>query len=279
MKKNFLLGVGVTNEKTKYILEYILSGLAKKNENYYVVTPNPEILVYANSHKGFQDILNNARLALCDGVGLLVAGKFVGKPFVERTTGTDFVKMVCEAVAKKPITVGFLGGRDGVAESTADCLISKYPGLRVVYAGSQWPVNDLDQVPMRGSTQNRTQKNAEKDNGVVQRIDQRSSAMSIDILFVAYGFPRQEEWMAANLSSDIYRVAIGVGGAFDYISKRVPRAPLVVRAVGLEWLFRLLVQPWRIKRQLALFTFILLVLQERFLTKGNRDLVPMDKSI
>ncbi|MBI2022959.1 WecB/TagA/CpsF family glycosyltransferase, partial [Candidatus Giovannonibacteria bacterium] len=86
---------------------------------------------------------------------------------------------------------------------------------------------------------------------------------SIDILFVAFGFPKQEEWMHEHLGKIPVRVMVGVGGAFDYISGRVPRAPAWVQKLGFEWLFRLVVQPWRIKRQLALLRFAFLVLREK----------------
>ncbi|MBI1919347.1 WecB/TagA/CpsF family glycosyltransferase, partial [Candidatus Microgenomates bacterium] len=87
---------------------------------------------------------------------------------------------------------------------------------------------------------------------------------TIDVLFVAFGFPKQEEWMARNIGKVPVRIMAGVGGAFDYISGAVPRAPLPIRLIGFEWLFRLIIQPWRIKRQLALLVFIWLVIKERF---------------
>lgn len=85
----------------------------------------------------------------------------------------------------------------------------------------------------------------------------------IDILFVAFGSPKQEIWIAENLDKLPVRVAIGVGGAFDFVSGKVKRAPVWVRKIGLEWLFRLILQPWRIKRQLRLFKFVFLVLGEK----------------
>ena len=239
LKKNFLLGVGITNEKTDNILKYILLGLGKKTTPYYVVTPNPEILVYASKHQEFKTILNSARLALCDGIGVIVAGKFLGQPFEGRTTGTDFMEMLCAAVAKKPITVGFLGAGPGVAERAADCLSKKYSGLKVVYAAPEWEYNSYNSY-----------------NNYKNYI--------ADVVFVAFGFPKQEQWMAKNLNKNIYRVAIGVGGAFDYINGQAPRAPLVIRLIGFEWLFRLIRQPWRWKRQLALLEFTGLVLKEKF---------------
>ena len=89
----------------------------------------------------------------------------------------------------------------------------------------------------------------------------------MDILFVAFGFPKQEQWIAENLDKIPVKVAMGVGGAFDYISGNVPRSPVFIRKLGLEWLFRLIIQPWRLKRQLALFKFIYLVLREKLKSK------------
>lgn len=231
LKKTFLLGVGITNAKKEEILEYVVKKLEKKDKNFYIVTPNPEFLVLANKKKSFKDILNRAEIASNDGVGLKIAALMSGKHLSDRFTGVDLVEMLCSRVSDRPITVGFLGGRPEVAELAAKCLVAKYPGLKVVYAASEW--------------------NPEKKNN------------PIDILFVAFGFPKQEEWMAEHQRSNIYRMAVGVGGAFDYISGKVPRAPKFVRQIGFEWLFRLIVQPWRIRRQLALAEFVFLVLKEK----------------
>lgn len=241
MDKNFILGVGVTSATEHEILKYILQGLEKSEKPYYVVTPNPEIVVFATQHPKFKEILNIARLALCDGTGVFLAGRFLGKQFPERAAGVDLMEKLCKAISKQPINVGFLGGRGKVAERVSECLRSKCPGLRVGFAGSEW---HTDKLP-------------------------KSLRLPIDILFVAYGFPRQEEWMAEHVDKGIFRVAIGVGGAFDYISGSVPRAPLFLRSLGLEWLFRLIIQPWRWKRQLALLEFVLLVLREKFAGRNS----------
>lgn len=226
MDKNFLFGVGVTNATKEDILKYIITSLGKKGERYYIVTPNPEILVYATKHPSFASILNNARLALPDGIGLVWAGKILGKKFKERVTGVDLMENLCLEVSKKPITVGFLGGGPKIAERASECLRQKYPGLKVVFAAPEW------------------------------------EERAVDVLFVALGFPKQEEWMAKNMGKVPVKVMMGVGGAFDYLSGRVPRAPLPIRLIGFEWLFRLIIQPWRIKRQPALLEFIRLVLKE-----------------
>ncbi|MDO8658833.1 MAG: WecB/TagA/CpsF family glycosyltransferase [Candidatus Levybacteria bacterium] len=244
LEKKKVLEIGITDATENEILKYIITSLEKKEEKYYIVTPNPEILVYSNSHSSFKTILNNARIALCDGIGIIWAGKILGQGVKHRVGGTDFIEKVCSEVCKKPITVGFLGGRGSVAEKTAECLQKKYPGLKVVFAASEWPENSSKFIRSTSSGQ--------------------SSKLSIDILFVAFGFPKQEEWIAQNLDKIPVKMAMGVGGAFDYISGNVRRAPVWIRNIGLEWLYRLIRQPWRIKRQLALLEFIFLVLKKKF---------------
>ena len=147
--------------------------------------------------------------------------------------------------------MGFLGGKDGVAEKTAECLQKKYPGLRVNFAGSEWPNEMKDE---KGELKNR-----EKTSHLSFLI----SHLSIDILFVAFGVPKQEFWISDNLEKIPVKIAIGVGGAFDYISGRVKRAPEWIQNIGLEWLYRLIREPWRLKRQLALLEFIRLVIKEK----------------
>lgn len=290
MEKNFLFGVGITNARENEILEYILKGLKNGAEKYYIVTPNPEILVYASKHNGYKDILNNARLALCDGIGLIWAGKILGKSFKKRVTGVDFLEMLCNEVSKKPITVGFLGGGPKIAERVAECLKQKYPGLKVVFAAPEWPENEAvsdSYLPLRSLSQLDEFSNASvpasrlssglgirpvsrglvktSSHGKAPRgIIEIKRYSNIDILFVAFGFPKQEEWISKNLDKIPVKVAIGVGGAFDYLSGKVPRAPFLIRQAGFEWLYRLIRQPWRIKRQLALLEFIYLILKEKF---------------
>ncbi|MCL5432813.1 MAG: WecB/TagA/CpsF family glycosyltransferase [Patescibacteria group bacterium] len=279
--KNFLLGTGITNASKEQILEYLVKGLKQPSQNYYIVTPNPEILVYANKHKEFQKILNNARLALPDGIGVKWAGKLLGRKFKQKITGVDFMKNVCEKIAEKPITVGLMGGRDGVAERTAECLRKKYPGLRIGFVGEEWDTGRSSHYSddarkafskpnniTRSLNESRLQKESNRKVGAVSTFSSSENGQStgIDILFVAYGFPKQEIWMSENIDKLPVKVMMGVGGAFDYISGKVPRAPKWVQKIGLEWFYRLIRQPWRLKRQIALLEFVYLVLKERLKT-------------
>jgi N-acetylglucosaminyldiphosphoundecaprenol N-acetyl-beta-D-mannosaminyltransferase len=230
--KNQILGIGITNETTERVLEEVVDLVEKKEKKCFIITPNPEIVMYAKGHTSYKNILNSADIALCDGVGLLIAGQILGKPFKERITGVDFMEMLCKNVARKPVSIGLLGARAGVAEKVAQCLREKYPGINIIFTASEW---DAKQLPKEG----------------------------IDILFVAFGFPKQEEWIIKNLPELPISVAMGVGGAFDYLSGEVNRAPLLVRSIGLEWFFRLMMQPWRLKRQIVLPFFAWSVLQQR----------------
>ena len=238
LEKKIILGVGITDAVKQEILEYIIRGLEKDSKKYFIVTPNPEILTLANNDSSYKNILNKAKIALADGVGVIMAGKILGRSFKERTTGVDLLENLCKQVAEKPITVGFLGGKGGVAEKTVECLQKKYPGLKVTFIGREWS-DKLLKLPK------------------LLRLP-----IKVDILFVAFGAPKQEKWIYENLEKLPVRVAIGVGGAFDYISGNIPRAPVFIRKIGFEWLFRLIAQPWRIKRQLALLKFAFLVLKE-----------------
>ena len=254
LDKNSFLGVEITNETADRILEYLLQRL-KSDEKFYIVTPNPEILVYANSHKNYKNILNFAEIALADGTGLFLASIFMGKPFKQRIPGVEFLEFICKRTVRSPISMGFLGGKGGVAERTVECLSAKYPWLQVVFVGEEW--NGL----ANGKWQ---MANGKKEK--LYAISNKPSA-SIDLLFVAFGHPKQEEWIYNNLDKLPVKAAMGVGGAFDYISGQATRAPWLVRAIGFEWLFRLFKEPWRFKRQLALFTFVKLVFKERFASK------------
>jgi N-acetylglucosaminyldiphosphoundecaprenol N-acetyl-beta-D-mannosaminyltransferase len=250
LKKIQILNVGITNETTEKILEYIFSSIRKGEEKQYIVTPNPEMLVYASKHSSFKEILNRATIALPDGVGVFIAAGLLGHKLQERIPGVDFMEELCRKATEKPVSIGFLGGKRGVARRAADCLARRYPGLKVRWVGEEWE-NVRHEKKM-------IQFDVEK--GDIKPYISKHDP--IDILFVAFGAPKQERWIFEHLDELPVRIAMGVGGSFDYVSGDVVRAPFMIRAIGMEWLFRLIRQPWRIKRQLALFEFVYLLLQE-----------------
>jgi N-acetylglucosaminyldiphosphoundecaprenol N-acetyl-beta-D-mannosaminyltransferase len=211
----------------------------KGNIKHQITTVNPEFIVTAQSDPEFKQILNDASLAVPDGVGLLL----VNRDITTRVTGTDLIERLAEVGEKEGWRFFFLGGRNSSGQETSNLLRLKYPALKVVgnFEGDGSEVGDKESV------------------------DKLREAGPIDLLLVAYGHPKQEKWIKRNLEKSNAKVAIGVGGAFDYLSGRSARAPGLVRQIGLEWLFRLIKEPWRFKRQLALPKFIYLVLKEKLI--------------
>lgn len=253
--KNEILGTQITNATASDILKYVIEFAKAEKGKLQIVTPNPEIVVYATKHSKFQSLLNQAQISLPDGVGILLAGLLLGQSFKERITGIDFMEQICQICAQHPIKVGFLGAQPGIAQKAADCLIKKYPGLQVGFAMSELSTDGNRKLDIGNSKISKTKELLPITSDLFPKVD---------ILFVAFGFPKQEEWIAENLAHLPVTVAMGVGGAFDYISGTVDRAPYLIRATGFEWLYRLVRQPWRWKRQIALIEFIWLVLRDKF---------------
>ncbi len=212
--------------------------VAPTNTPHHVCTINPEFMMIAQHDVNFFNILTRADLCVPDGVGLLWAAKYLGHPLPERVTGSDGVPIIAARAAEKGWRLFFLGSAPGVANQAAEILRKRHPGLQIVgtYSGSPAP-NEEDEI--------------------VARVNEAQA----DILFVAYGAPEQDKWIARNLPRLRVKMAMGVGGAFDFIAGKVPRAPLWMQRMGLEWLFRLYLQPWRFKRMLRLPLFVLAVMR------------------
>lgn len=218
------------DQAVEQVVEWVMG-----NGRHYIVTPNPEFIIIAQKDLEFKKVLNQADLSIPDGAGLKLAAD------IQSTTpGVDLMEELIKVSAKKGFTIGLLGGGDLVAVKLAECLKKKYPGLKVVFAESGGMVDEEGRLPR------------------LPRLPR------LDILFVAFGQVKQEKWIAQNLSHLPVKVAMGVGGAFDYLSGLVPRAPKLMRNLGLEWLFRLVLQPWRIKRQLVLIKFVFMVISTKF---------------
>lgn len=229
MKKE-LFTVLVNDVSANEVLEQVLDDLLSGEKQYYIVTPNPEIIVYASSHPEYTRILNNAQYSLCDGIGLLLASIILKRRIRERITGVAFLERLCQVASRNNLVVGFLGGRNNVGSKTAALMRKQYSNLSVGYVSEEWKPDD--------------------------------NKKKIDILFVAFGAPKQEVWMHRNLKKTRVRIMMGVGGAFDEISGVVSRAPAWIDRVGLKWLWRLIQQPWRWKRQRALLIFLGMVFSE-----------------
>ena len=227
-----------------------ISAMIQDRGQHIITTPNPEIIVAVQHDPEFRAILNRAALALPDGIGLMLAARFLGMPLKERIAGSDFVWDLARLAAKNGCTVYLLGARPGITHAAAAKLTSQFPSLKIAGAESG-PPRDRHPEPREGSH-----------TDVCEKI----RAAAPDILLVALGHGKQEKWIAAHLHElPSVKVAMGVGGAMDFIAGRVRRAPQVLRLLGLEWLWRLFLQPWRLPRiYRAVMKFSLLVLQAKY---------------
>jgi N-acetylglucosaminyldiphosphoundecaprenol N-acetyl-beta-D-mannosaminyltransferase len=205
---------------------------------HQIATVNPEFVMAAQEDASFRQALHAADLCLPDGVGLLYAARRYRARLPERVPGSELVYHLAALAAAEGWSLFLLGAAAGVAPAAAAILKARYPGLTIAgtYAGSP----DL----------------AENEE-IVGRINDSGARL----LYVAYGAPRQDLWIARNRETlPGVRVAMGVGGALDFITGRAQRAPRWVQHLGLEWLHRLVREPWRWRRMLALPRFALSVL-------------------
>ncbi len=214
--------------------------LLEKDGLSKIYTPNSEIILYASENPEFTDVLNSADMVIADGIGVVYGSKILGNPLSERVAGFDLVCRLFEPMAKMGKSVYLLGSKPGVAEMAAENLKKKYPGL--VIAGTH-------------------DGYFKDDEPVIESINNAAP----DFLMVCLGFPKQEMWINNNADKLNAKLAIGAGGCLDVFAGTVQRAPEFYCNHGIEWLYRLIKQPSRFVRMLALPKFGLKVI-----LKGRR---------
>jgi N-acetylglucosaminyldiphosphoundecaprenol N-acetyl-beta-D-mannosaminyltransferase len=204
----------------------------------YLVKPNVEIVTYSQTDSGFKKILNSASFAPPDGVGLLIGSILLGNGLRERVGGPELMERILSLASDKGYSVYFYGAKPHVVEKLAKVVSKRFPNLQIAGYHHDY---------------------LEKDEAVEEDITKSKP----DILFVALGYPKQEKWIARNLNKLKVPLSVAEGGSFDFISGEVTRAPAWMRKVGLEWLFRLICEPGRIRRQAALPRFLWLIVTKR----------------
>jgi N-acetylglucosaminyldiphosphoundecaprenol N-acetyl-beta-D-mannosaminyltransferase len=234
-RRVFLLGVPVDLVGHDEVVRWV-EGRVGDELPAQIVTINAEFVVRAQRDVAFARVLGAAPLATPDGAGVVWALRRAGFGGVRRVGGSDLVWSISARAAASGWKIFLLGGAPGVAEAAAATLRAAYPGLVVAgaYAGS--PREDDEAY-------------------IVDLI----RAAATDVLFVAFGAPAQDLWIARNQVATGARVAMGVGGSLDYLAGTARRAPGWMQDRELEWLWRLMRQPWRWKRMLALPRFVWLV--------------------
>ena len=205
----------------------------------YIVTPNPEIVWMARHSEPLRAALNGASLVLPDGIGIVYGARILGTPVRSgRTPGIDFISALFRKMAETGESVFLLGAKPGVAEEAGERLAGKYPGLRISGSADGY-FTDAEPVI--------TQINAAEPG----------------LLLVCLGAPKQELWMAENISRLNVGACAGLGGVLDVFAGRVKRAPAVFQKLGLEWLYRIVREPRRIRRSMKLPLFMLAVIWKR----------------
>ncbi|MBD3238921.1 MAG: WecB/TagA/CpsF family glycosyltransferase [Candidatus Moranbacteria bacterium] len=271
-----ILGVRVDLIKKKRLGKVLLKILQSSGQ-HYLATINPEFVIRARQSKKFQQILNYSDLNTCDGVGIQWAAKFLSLPVPDysvknrakkislkrkkiyfqaysslffgfifppylksivpnRFTGVNLIKSLAKITRDFDHSIFILGGAPGVADKAKHELEKKYPKVLITATSSGYLKPDQSQAKWLKAI----------------------NASAADLLIVALGSPKQEKWIFKNLDKlPAVKLAVGVGGAVDYISKAKKRAPKWIRIMGMEWLFRLFYEPWRHPRiKKATFVFI-----------------------
>lgn len=228
--KTDVMGVAFDDLTMDQAVERALD-LARGTGFGYAVTPNPELVMMASRDPDYARTLAGASLTLADGIGVIYAAKLLGRPLKGRVPGVDFAGALMERMAREGLGLFLLGAKPGVAEKAAENLMEKYPGLQVKGVHDGY---------------------FQEDGPVVEAV----RASGAEVVFVCLGAPKQERWMAQNGPATETHLAIGLGGSLDVFAGTVKRAPEGWQRLGLEWLYRLIKEPWRIGRMAKLPLFL-----------------------
>ena len=239
-----ILGIRIDHVDMSTAVKRATDGINPENP-FVIVTPNSEIVVRANEEPRLKDFIENASMVVPDGIGLVIGSKLVKQPLKERVTGIDLMLKLVEYAAKNDKSIYLIGGKDPVDKQAAEALQRKYPSLKVagthhgyfkgLHTGNKGHADEL---------------------AVIEDI----KAKKPDMLFVAFGAPKQEYFIHEYKGILGAGLLMGVGGSLDVISGNVQRAPEIYQKMGMEWAYRLAKEPWRIKRAGALPVFALNVL-------------------
>lgn len=226
MSKIDVLGVQINADTKAEILSQIKFRL-QQGQKTFIVTPYSESLVAAQKDHEFRRVLNSADISLPDGVGVVLAARWTKAGVIpQRIPGREFVWDLAKLASENNYSIFLLGGFDDTSERAGEALKARFPNLRIAgTANSETPL-PLSLSPLAG----------------------RGEGEGVGFLFVALGPIRQEKWIAEHLQNLPVKLAIGLGGTFDYLAGKRPLAPRFWASAGLEWLWRLLTQPWRMGR-------------------------------
>lgn len=248
MKGNKILGITILPESKYSVLEKILLYIDRPTGFYHIVSLNPENMVITTENELFKKTVETAQIKIIDGMGVVIAARWFGIKLGERITGVGLMNDLMKMASDRRLRVLMIGGKENLALRLAQCYSEQFPEAK--FKG----IHGIGNIKNPMVDEERT-------------IFSIVAAYKPHLILVAFGSPDQELWIARHKKKFTNCVVMGVGGAFDYLSSNVVRAPVFIQKIGLEWLFRLIIQPWRWKRQLRLLKFIRLILKEQWTKK------------
>jgi exopolysaccharide biosynthesis WecB/TagA/CpsF family protein len=218
-----LMGVTFMNSTMQEVIE-IIKNSAKNREKSKLYFINADTLNKVYENKALRMIFNNTPYVFPDGSGVKVACNMMNTPIKENVNGTDMFPFICQMAEKEGLKLFLYGAKEGVASQMKEEVLKMYPNLQIVGTMNGYDYHDNEVVNMINYTQ-------------------------ADIVLVAKGAPLQEEWINKHSKYVTAPVMIGVGGLFDFYSGNIPRAPIWMREIGIEWIYRLLQEPQRMWRR------------------------------
>lgn len=229
---NVMIDVVTMKEAVTTVKQFVL-----QKKPHLIVTPNAEMIMMANKDKQLAHIINKADLVIPDGAGVVWAARYQGNLMPERVAGYDLVQCLLREAVNEKYRIYLFGGAPGVADKARKIAEDRFPGVKIVGTRNGF-------------------FNKQEEAEILNEI----KTCQPDILLVALGVPRQEKWLDEYKDELRVPAAIGVGGTFDVMAGLVQRAPLWMQRSNLEWLFRLLSEPKRAIRMLALPHFVIKVM-------------------
>lgn len=248
-----MLGVKVSRFDIGETIDLMCDTIHGKGKMRIAVTP-VNCILWARHNKKLRDIYNSADVVTADGVPLLWASKLLGEPIAGRVTGLDLLPEFSKIAAQNGYRFFFLGAAPGVAEKLSTVLIHKNPGL--IVAGIYSP-------PYAESF-------SDKENQKIIDLINQSNA---NVLWVSLTAPKQDFWIAEHFDKLSVNIAIGVGAAFDVVAGNIKRAPVWMQKSGLEWFFRLMMEPQRLAKRYLVEAprFVPLILKQKFDKKNDQQ--------
>lgn len=237
MSKIKLLGLNLNLQPKSVVLEQIVKYIKTGQDFVHIVSLNPENLVIASENKEFMHVVETAQITIPDGIGVVLAARLKGVLLPERVTGVDLMENMLELAGNMCLRVVLIGGRPNLANTLAQCQGEKYPEAKFYGTIGFKDIKNLTSF---------------EEKQILDIVRRHKPHM----IFVAFGSPEQELWLARHSKEFKGTVCMGVGQGFDVLGGIVKRAPKWMQIIGLEWFYRLFTQPWRWRRQLRLIKFM-----------------------